>query len=102
MTYVEEARERLVAAFPKLGEECRSDLLDLYTLLVLIRGEEATEKHVHDAWSVRTSRVRPDHWSIVPFEELSEETRRRDAKYAVEIRRIARELNDLVPAPSGA
>ncbi|QBZ72090.1 hypothetical protein SEA_KRADAL_194 [Streptomyces phage Kradal] len=95
MTYVEEARERLVEAFPKLGEEHRQDLLDLYTLLVLIRGEGTTAKHVHNAWSVRTSRTRPDHWSIVPFEELSPETQGRDVKYAEAIQRIARELENV-------
>lgn len=92
MTYVEEVRERLIAAFPKLGEVKRKDLLDQYTLLVLIKGEEVTPADVHDAWSVRMSHIRPDHWSIVPFGELSQETQEKDAKYAVAIRAISREL----------
>lgn len=92
MTYVEEVRECLVAAFPKLGEAHRKDLLDQYTLLVLIKGEEVTPEDVHDAWSVRMSYIRPDHWSIIPFGELSEETQERDVKYALAIRGISQVL----------
>lgn len=91
-TYVEEVRERLVEEFPKLADEKRRDLLDLYTLLVLIRGEETEARHVHDAWAVRMAWRRPDHWSLVPYDELPPERQEKDDKYVLAIRRIAREL----------
>lgn len=94
MTYVEGVRTCLVAAFPKLGEVHRKDLLDQYTLLVLVKGEEVTPEDVHDAWSVRMSYIRPDHWSIVPFSELSEEVQERDVKYALAIQGIAQALRE--------
>ncbi len=81
-----------MAEFPKLAEPKRHDLLDLYTLLVMTSGEWTTAEHVHDAWAIRMSRVRPDHWSIIPYDELTSEKQRRDDKYVRVIRQIAREL----------
>lgn len=91
-TYVDQVRDRLVEEFPKLATSKRRDLLDLYALLVMTSGEWTTVEHVHDAWSLRASRVNPGHPSIVPFSELSEQVQARDLKYATVIRRIAHEL----------
>lgn len=94
-TYVERARDELVTAFPKLGEPKRSDLLDLYSVLVLIKGEDTCPSDVHDAWAVRMSNRRPDHWSIVPYDELPEDRKVKDDKYVLAIRSIARKLKGL-------
>lgn len=92
MTYVEDVQDRLIVEFPKLGEPHRQDLLDQYTLLALVKGEKVTPADVHDAWSVRMMRIRPEHWSIIPFVELTEDIQDRDAKYARAIQKIAREM----------
>lgn len=93
VTYVEKAREALVEQLPGLAREDRSSLLDLYTVLVLIRGESTTLEHVHDAWSVWMSRTRPDHRSIIPFDELTTEVQEMDRKYAEAIQEAARRVS---------
>lgn len=77
-----------------------ANLVHLYALLVLIKGEEITLKDVHDAWSMdmnfrpRTGRCYGhDHTSIVPFDDLSEETQNKDGKYVDILRSIAREMS---------
>lgn len=77
-----------------------ANLVHLYALLVLIKGEEITLKDVHDAWSMdmnfrpRTGRCYGhDHTSIVPFGDLSEETQNKDEKYVDILRSIAREMS---------
>lgn len=77
MTYIDEARDRLSAELPGLDYL----LLDLYTLLVLTRGERATLEDMHDAWSVWRARTRPDHRLIVPFKELTPEVQELNRKY---------------------
>lgn len=77
-----------------------ANLVHLYALLVLIKGEEITLKDVHDAWAMDMN-FRPragrcyghDHTSIVPFDDLSEETRNKDRKYVDTLRSIAREMS---------
>ena len=86
-----------------------ANLVHLYALLVLIKGEEITLKDVHDAWSMDMN-FRPragrcyghDHTSIVPFDDLtsivpfddlSEETQNKDGKYVDTLRSIAREMS---------
>jgi hypothetical protein len=92
VTYVQEVRERLKVALPELREERNRVLLDLYALLVLVRGEWTTPKQVHDAWSFHASRTRPDHPAIVPFGELSSEVQDLDVSYAVAIRNVAKAI----------
>ncbi len=91
-TYIEEARDALVAASAD-GEYTTADeerLLDLYTLLVLVKGEEVTLEDVHDAWAVWRSRTRRDHPSIVPFDDLTKEIQDYDAPYAEAIKLAAK------------
>lgn len=88
MSYVETARMALRYRLPNLDEE----LLDLYTLLTLVRGQDVTLKDVHDAWSVWRTRTQPGHRSAIPFEELSHEVQELDRKYAEAIREAAKDL----------
>lgn len=66
-------------------------LVALYALLVLVKGKETTSKDVHDAWSIYAAMgyERPDHWSLVPFDELTPESAAKDAPYVEAIRRAA-------------
>ena len=88
MSYVEDARLTLEE---ELGDEysCEPELVDLYTLLVLIKGEDCTLEDVHDAWSVWTHRSRPEHPSLVPFDLLTKEIQDYDEPYAEAIRKAS-------------
>lgn len=87
-TYVGKARALLRSTLPGLEKE----LLDLYTLLVLVKGEGTTLEDVHDAWAVWRSRTDPYHRSIIPFGELSWEVQELDRKYMKKIHETARML----------
>lgn len=88
MTYVEDSKTLLKKELPGLD----GPLLDLYVLLALTTGEDTTLEHVHDAWSVWQSGIKPDHRSIVPFVELTVEVQELDRKYAEAIRAVSAEL----------
>lgn len=83
--YIQQVKDALSEFHPSLAPE----LLDAYALLVLVRGEDVTLKDVHDAWSVWKNNIRPDHRSLIPFEELSPEVQAMDEKYANSIRIVA-------------
>lgn len=72
------------------GED--SDLLRLYALLTLTQGQHTTLKDVHDAWSLWRHGTRPDHPSIVPFDQLTSEIQELDRPYMEAIHRAARTL----------
>lgn len=88
--YVEIARESMRKRLNVKDET----LLNLYILLVLTKGRETSLEDVHDAWSIWKNTTRPDHWSIVPFNQLSVETKARDLKYVRAIVQTALELNE--------
>lgn len=85
MSYADDARALLAARI-----EVPDELLDLYALLLLVRGEATTTEHVHDAWSLWQSRTDPQHRSVRPFAELSAEVQAMDEPYAEAIRATAR------------
>lgn len=68
------------------------NLLELYTLLILVKGEDTTLSDVHDAWSIDKNRTFPEHWSLVPFEKLSKETQEKDQYYLDIIKSISRKI----------
>lgn len=78
MTYIDTARAALEAHLP--GED--DALLDLYLLLVLVKGDSVTLEDVHDAWAVWRFRTCPDHGSIVPFDQLTPSVQKLDQPYA--------------------
>jgi hypothetical protein len=86
--YIESAREILQKKL-NLSDEY---LLDLYTLLVFTEGVNTSLEHVHDAWSIWKNRIRPDHHSLIPFNELSARVQGLDAKYAKAICQTALEI----------
>ena len=95
--YIDELAEKVGEATGLKGKE----YIKMYTLLVLIKGEDITLEDVHDAWSVMMNfkQYNPpylghEHPSIVPFDQLSYETQQKDKKYADALIRVAKELND--------
>lgn len=87
MNYIEEIKgelnEELKMEEPYLG------LLDVYALLVLIKGKDCTSEDVHNAWSVWQNKTRPNHPSLIPFCELTKEIQELDDKYRDAIIKIA-------------
>lgn len=85
MNYIDETAAELGGL---LGD-CPPELLRLYALLALVRGEETSLEDVHDAWSTWRAGTRPDHPSLVPFGDLAAEVQELDRKYADAIRQVA-------------
>lgn len=83
--YVERVAATLAARLP----DCDRTLIDLYTLLALTRGTETTLRDVHDAWSVWRALTKPDHRSLVPFDELTVEVQELDRPYMEAIHEAA-------------
>lgn len=87
-TYPERAATLLLELQPDLPAE----LVDLYTLLALTRGEQTSLVDVHDAWSVWRMRTRPEHPSLVAFRDLSFEVQELDRPYVDAIHAVARRM----------
>ena len=65
-------------------------LLELYTLLVFTVGENCTNKHIHDAWSIWQDITEPHHKSLIPYEELSEDVQDLDSEYRDAVIKVAK------------
>lgn len=94
MTYIEQARQVLLAELPYTEAELTTALTDLYTLLVLTVGEDCTSKHVHDAWAVAMWRHHPNHRSLVPFGDLTPAVQALDVEFRDAVRRAAKRLKN--------
>jgi hypothetical protein len=66
-------------------------LFDLYAVLVLVRGVEASRGDVHDAWVAWMLNKGETHPSMVPFSELAPEVRAEDDPFVAAIRSVARQ-----------
>lgn len=86
--YIEQVRADLAKRI-----DVEPALLDLYTLLAIVRGAQTTWEDVHDAWSVWANQTQPNHQSIVPFDELSKRVQEMDKEYADAIKATASEIN---------
>ncbi|UUG69500.1 hypothetical protein SEA_SHAM_199 [Streptomyces phage Sham] len=84
--YVQKVIDQLDESLGGLPDE----LLDLYTLLAFVKGENVTLEDVHDAWAIWKNRIRPDHKSLIPFDELTLEVQELDRKYADAIAAVKR------------
>lgn len=88
MNYVDKVKYRLKDKINVSG-----NLLDLYLLLVLTKGTKTTLEDVHNAWSIWKNNTFKEHYSIVPFSELSKEVQNKDKKYRDGIIEVAKEFN---------
>ena len=89
LNYVDEALELLIAEIPGMPDE----LLDVYVLLVFVKGTATSLEDVHDAWAIWKNRSIPNHKSLIPFDELTKEVQELDRKYMNAIRKVAAKLN---------
>lgn len=76
------------------------ELFDSYAVLALAKGDEVTNRDVHNAWSAWATEYEPDSAALVPFEELSREVQDIDTRFAEAIRHVATVIDkyDLTPA----
>lgn len=79
MNYIETTKEELDFDLD-MGDDY-DGLLEMYALLVLLKGNRCTNEDVHDAWSVWQNRTMPEHRSLIPFDELTKEVQDLDSKY---------------------
>lgn len=87
MNYVQKVKGKLAEKI-----DVEPELLDLYVLLVLVKGAKTTLEDVHDAWSVWRCSTKPEHPSLIPFEDLSQEIQELDREYADAIVATALEI----------
>ncbi len=90
MNYIETVKQEL--DFILMGEDY-ADLLEMYALLVLIKGASCTNEDVHDAWSVWQNKTMPEHKSLKPFDELTKEVQDLDSEYRDVIIHVANLLD---------
>lgn len=90
MNYIEQTKD-LIRKNLRVGK----NLQDFYALLILIKGEDITLKDVHDAWAVNQNRIFPEHFSVKPFEELTEEVQNKDLYYLEKLKAVAKEMKEL-------
>ncbi len=88
MNYIETVKTKLASHI-----DVEDDLLELYALLVLTRGQLCSLKDVHDAWAIWRNRTKPDHKSLVPFDELTQEVQQLDKEYTDAIIKTAQILD---------
>lgn len=81
--------DALAARIGLIVPDCPQELLRLYALLALAKGESTTLNDVHDAWSVWRAATKPDHPALVPFQELAPGVQALDAPYRDAIHQVA-------------
>lgn len=90
MTYVDDVRTALLYELPGISTQ----LLDLYTLVALMKGSRVTPEDVHHAWSVWTRQHEPEHIFMLPFDELPPDVLEMDKPYVDAIKAVAAKVLD--------
>lgn len=79
MNYIEEVKRELDKEMGMDGTY--KHLLDVYVLLVFIKGNRCTNKDVHDAWSIWQNNINNNHPSLISFNKLTETVQELDTEY---------------------
>ena len=92
MNYIDEVKEEL-AKHIRVGK----GLMNVYSLLVLVKGTDTTLEDVHDAWAVNINdywdkETNGEHFSMVPFNDLKPETAAKDQKFVDAIHKTTKAL----------
>lgn len=88
MNYIQKI-ENLLEEELKMKGTIYEGLLETYGLLVLVVGEDCTNKDIHDAWSIWQNKTQPEHRSLKPFEELTKEVQDLDEPYRQAVIKVA-------------
>lgn len=97
MTYLDPLADLIRSCLPPDARPAAKsdDLFRLYAVLLRVKGDQVCDEDVHDAWSAWMQTVDSSHEALVPFADLSPQTRAADAPYAEAIRQAARRCNAL-------
>ena len=89
--YLDDIASAIKAQIPEsaLPDEDTSDLFRLYAVLLKAKGTSVSQSDVHDAWSAWMYEKDPDHKSLVPYDELSDEVKQEDLAFTQAICRAA-------------
>lgn len=74
-------------------------LYRLYAVLLLAKGKTVTAEDVHNAWAAWASEYAPTHMNLLPFKELSLETKRKDLLYLNAMNRASVAERGMAPLP---
>lgn len=93
MNYVDEVKAEL-GKHINVGK----GLMNYYSLLVLLLGENTTLADVHDAWAVNINdswnkAEYGEHFSMVPFDQLKPETAAKDQRFVDAIHKTTKALH---------
>lgn len=91
MNYIETIARDIYRRAEGEGEASPFDrtLYRMYALLALTKGTATTLKDVHDAWSAWCAEDRPEHRSLIPFDQLTAEVQAMDQPYLYAIHAVA-------------
>lgn len=94
MNYIDEVKQEL-ANHIRVGK----GLMNVYALLVLVKGEDTTLEDVHDAWAVNINQTWDkeklgEHFSMIPFNQLKKETQDKDQHFVDAIHKTAQILKE--------
>lgn len=91
MDYVTERAHKIFALAHGGGVPSNEDapLYRMYAVLSFAKGTATTPRDVHDAWSAWIVDAHPDHRSLKPFDDLSEDVQRMDDLYVGAIHRAS-------------
>lgn len=91
MTYLDVLADEIRRAVPSdaLPDEDTSSLFRTYAVLLLAKGQEVTREDVHNAWVAWMLERGETHESMVPFADLSAETKAEDSPFMVAVRTVA-------------
>lgn len=89
MNYIDEVKEEL-AKHIRVGK----GLMNIYSLIVLIKGENATLKDIHDGWAININQTWDfekygNHRSLVAFDSLQKSVQDKDQGYLDAIHKTA-------------
>ncbi len=93
MSYLDDVAAAIRAELvERPGDSSSPQLLRLYAVLLLGKGETVTAADVHNAWAAWMQEHQPSHEAIRPFNQLDGPTKEADNPFVEAIRRAARAL----------
>jgi len=93
MNYVQKV-VKLLDEELKMSSTAYEGLLKVYALLVFTVGEDCTNEHIHDAWSLWQNKTLRKHHSLIPFNELTKEVQDLDEPYRQAVVKVSKLLKE--------
>lgn len=84
MNYIKELADKIRNEIPEsiLPEADNiDDLINIYAVLVLAKGAGVTNEDIHNAWAAWMISSNPDHKSIAPYDELTDDVQAQDTPF---------------------